>query len=169
MTSKKIIALLILLLSLECSAVQLSLPDTTVAAGDTFLIPVRTEDVTGLNVFAYELNIGFQEGVLLPIGATSANTITSIWGAPVVNTNYDDQIQVASAGITPLQGQVTLVFLKLHAIGAPASVTPMEFLYAILNEGSPPVEYDVPACSDKRKHKRALFPFPTGKHPNHTL
>ncbi len=147
MKSGNFISLLILLVSLECLAVRLSIPDTTAAAGDTFLIPVRTEDVTGLNVYAYELTIGFQEGVLLSIGATSENTITSIWGTPVVNTNYDDQIQVISAGITPLEGQGNLVYLELHAIGSPGSVTPLEFRYAIFNEGTPPVEYDVPACS----------------------
>ncbi len=147
MTRGKFISLLILLASLECLAVQLSIPDTTVAAGDTFLIPVRTEDVTGLNVVAYELTIGFQEGILLSIDATSENTITSIWGNPVVNTNFVDQIQVISAGITPLQGQGNLVYLELQAIGSPESVTQLEFRYAIFNEGTPPVEYHVPACS----------------------
>lgn len=147
MTTERFILILILLISLECPAVQLSLPDTTVAAGDTFLIPIRTEDVTGLGVFAYELTVGFQEGVILATGATSANTITSTWGAPFVNTNHNDQIQVVSAGITPLEGEGNLVFLELFAIGTPGSVTPLEFLHAMFNEGNPLIEYNVPACS----------------------
>jgi hypothetical protein len=145
---KSCVILLSLLLVFEgAGAVELSIPDTTVVEGDTFLIPVRTGDVTGLGVVAYELTVGFQAGILEPIDATSENTISAGWGSPVVNTGFVDRISVTSAGITPLVGEGDLVRLELHVMGSSGSVTSLEFLHAMYNEGNPPVEYDVPACS----------------------
>ncbi|KPL07751.1 hypothetical protein AMJ86_03030 [bacterium SM23_57] len=128
-------------------AVQLSLPDSTVAAGDTFYLPVITGDVSGLGVLAYEITVGFQPGILTPVWASSENTISSGWGAPVVNTNLTDRIIVVATGTTPLEGEGSLVRLQLGASGSPGSVTALDFLHAIYNEGTPPVEYDSPACS----------------------
>ena len=128
-------------------AVQLTLPDSTVAAGDTFYLPVITAEVTGLGVLAYEITVGFQSGILTPVGASSEHTISSGWGAPVVNTNLTDRIIIVSTGTTPLEGEGNLVRLQLGASGSPGTVTALDFLHAIYNEGIPPVEYESPACS----------------------
>ena len=71
-------------------SIMLFLPDTIVYNSPTIKIPIRTG---GLNVedsvLAYQITLGFDQNVLLAVGATNQGTMTAQWNGPLTGIKND--------------------------------------------------------------------------------
>ena len=118
-------------------AVKVSNVTTAAAVGGTFVIPVTVEDVTGLNVIAYQFTATYDNTKFNVTGASVVGTIASAMNAPVVNIATAGQIRIAVAGTTPLTGAGTLIYLNATVVGTGFSTVALSALQ--FNEGTPAV------------------------------
>jgi hypothetical protein len=113
------------------------IPDTSAQHGESICIPVGVGDVTGLEIYAAEVSLRFEAGVLSCDSATTVGTIAQGWGPPIVNCLNDTGMNIAMAGVSALADSGTLVYACFTVIGCPGNTTPLD-LEIILNEGDPP-------------------------------
>jgi hypothetical protein len=153
------ITLALLLLSpggFAYSAVQVSLPDTSAANGDTISIPIYVDDVTGLEIYSAEMTLTY-DGSILEGNCnltTTVGTIAESWGPPTCNTSSGN-INIAMAGVSPLSGNGPLLYVAFVVSGTGGDTTTIHFQQMQFNEGDPPsscqdglftVEGEAPVC-----------------------
>ncbi len=119
-------------------SVDIIIPNTEGAAGDTVLILVNVGDVTSLGVVAFEMTVQYDSRILTAINATTSGTIAASWSI-VSNTTVPGQISVSMAGMDALSGSGVLVNIEfLVNAGAPRdTMSQLHFTKARLNEGIP--------------------------------
>ena len=93
------------------SKVQVTLPDTTAAPGDTLDIPVVVDDVTELGIIGVGLRVTYTDTVLEALSATTTGTIAESWGPPTVGIT-PGQITIGMASANALAGSGPLVYIK---------------------------------------------------------
>ena len=99
--------------------VGLRIPDTTSFAGDTIEIPVYVDDdLTGLNVLSFQLEISFTAACLEPLAALPAGTMSAGWDPVEYKTWTPGKITIAAAGSTPLSGKGVLIMIRFRCIKA---------------------------------------------------
>jgi hypothetical protein len=140
---KRLLFITILLAALAVQAgaagtVRLSVIDTTVIRGSTFLYAVTADSsLTGLGVMSYETSFSYDPNGFTVNGAVNAGTLTSGWGAPTLFVS-GSTISVAGAGTSPLTGTGVLFYLSLSApLPKTGWGSGFSFSRAILNEGDP--------------------------------
>ncbi|RMH71254.1 MAG: T9SS C-terminal target domain-containing protein [Gemmatimonadetes bacterium] len=112
-------------------------PDAAAGPGQTIPLPVMLgTDVTGLEIFAFELRIRFDETILNPIGAITAGTLTDGWTI-AQNLENPGEFYVNGFNISELAGQGVMILLNMEVIGEIDQETPLEFIEFIFNEGVP--------------------------------
>ncbi|UCF06602.1 MAG: Ig-like domain-containing protein [bacterium] len=130
-----VLGLLIGPMAQTAQAVDLDIGEASGIVGDTVLVEITTEDLTGLNVYSYELTITWYADRATVIDAPVSGTITEPWGAPTVNSQ-PGRIDVASAGTSPLAGAGTLIYLQF-ILGPTAANANLSFDNFMFNEGDP--------------------------------
>lgn len=121
------------------AAVNVSIPNTSVARGATVEIPVQTSGytiTTGDSLVAYQMAIVFDPLAVQAVGTSPAGTMTANWGDPMVNVKVDVSANAVKrdtffvVGITTNQpGKKTapdagiLVKLRLLITGAAGNTT----------------------------------------------
>ena len=120
--------------------VQVSVPDTSAAPGDTLWIPVRVSDVTGKGVVSFRIVLTYSSNVLAPISASTANTIAEVLDSVAVNLGIQDTLAVGVAGTEdhPLSGTGSLLLLQFEVVGGCGDTTPLHLAEVLFNEGIPP-------------------------------
>jgi len=116
-------------------AVRLDIGDGSGTVGDTVIVGITTTNLTGLNVYSYELKVTWTSTRASVVGAPEEGTLTSPWGAVTFNAG-SGQVKVVAAGETPLAGSGTLINLKF-ALGPSSGSTTLTFADFIFNEGAP--------------------------------
>ena len=123
-------------------------PDSTIAVntGEEFLVPISVNLFEGLGVESYEFTLTFDEDVLEPLGVETDGTLSEDV-LVVANTEEPGQISVAAADqdggansgavLFEIEGDGTLIFVRLRAIGADS--TELAFSDFQFNEGEPDV------------------------------
>jgi hypothetical protein len=124
------------------SYLEVSLPDTTAEHGDTIAIPVIVSDLTGEEIYAFQVFLTFDSTVLAPDSAYSTGTIAQGWGAPTFNDSIPGRINIAQAGTTPLSGSGVLVYAVFVVKGSQGDTTTIHFDEIWLNEDPPDVITD---------------------------
>lgn len=121
------------------AAVNVSLPNTSVARGATVEIPVQTSGytiTTGDSLVAYQAAILFDPTAVQAVGATGSGTMTASWGDPMVNVKVDVSgnavkrdtffvvgITTNQPGKRTVQDAGILVKMKLLITGSAGSAT----------------------------------------------
>jgi hypothetical protein len=114
--------------------VDVSLPTVTGYKGDTNLYPIMVEDVTGLDVKAYEFTFGYDETKINVISVKNAATLSAGFNV-VPNTTVAGQVSVAAAGTEALVGGDTLLLLEVELLeNGVSALTWSSFAF---NEGTP--------------------------------
>jgi len=122
--------------------IRVELPkDTPCFPGDSIVLQILIEDVTGADIRSYQFTLQYNPNVLSASGARSAGTLTASWGDPVVNNQASDNIRVGGFGVDPLQGSGVLVEVTFDVIGQDGDYSPLTFLEFIFNAGNPPVDF----------------------------
>ena len=117
--------------------IDVTIPDSKAEKGATVTIPVRVSDLTGKGVISYQFVVTFAEEVLNAVGSTSDETLTSLWGAPYVNTSVNGRMIVGGYGIQELSGAGVLVKMKFVVVGNPGQKTKLKFPFFVFNAGDP--------------------------------
>ena len=91
------------------TGVQVTIPDTSAHAGDTVRIPVYVGNVTGLEIYSFQLNV-CAPNFMTPLDVLPG-ALTSSWGIPMYNPN-GSCVSVAMAGASPLSGSGELIWIK---------------------------------------------------------
>ncbi len=144
MNRKSIKLLILLLVTVQLNGqVLINLPDLNFSspAGTTIEIPVTTENLSGLNVIAYQFVIEFDQNVILPESPyfLTTGTISGANGWSVmVNVSSENQMTVGAFGAYPLSGAGILLKL-LFNLQLLNGATPLSFSSFLFNAGSPAV------------------------------
>ena len=146
-TAYMLFGLLILLVSTGvASSVVVTVPDTTVRTGSTFLLPVRVDDVTDLGIISYQFTLTFDSDVLEAGGVSKEGCLGGQWGDPTVNTTVPGEVTVVNYGIVPLAGSGPLVKVEFLVLGNPGETSPFTFSPFTFNEGDPQAQIADPAA-----------------------
>lgn len=121
--------------------VSVSLPDltTSIPPGTIVEIPVTVENLTGLNVIAYQFLISFDNSIIVPESPyyLSTGTLSSTSGWSVMaNPNIPNKLTIGAFGSSPLSGNGTLVKLTFKVMTAVGS-SPLTFNSFLFNAGNP--------------------------------
>jgi len=129
-----LLGLMILGAGSASAQIDVGLPDTSGVAGETALIPVEVDDLTGEGVLSFEFAVTYDVDTLSVTGIETSGTIASDLTV-VANTDSAGKVTVSGAGTQELSGSGTLVQLKVKYKGAGTS--PLELDNFQFNEGSP--------------------------------
>ena len=113
--------------------VDVTLPETTGKLGDTVMVPITVEDLTGLGILSYDFTVTYDNAKLDIYDVSKTGTIS--FDMLVSNNPTAGQIVVSAAGSSPLTGSGTLLYLmaELNAEGSSA-LTWTDFVF---NDGTP--------------------------------
>ncbi|MFQ6092105.1 MAG: cohesin domain-containing protein [bacterium] len=123
------------------SVVSLGLPETVGVEGETLSVPVYVYSVvSGLNIFSYACEIGFDETLLDVVGCVSqAGDMTRTWEEPVCETMTPGRVSVAQSGSSPLFGSGTLIHIRFRLLSSWRECSDLSFVSFSFNGGDPPV------------------------------
>lgn len=121
---------------ISAQTVDVSLPDLSDTTGASVMIPVNVSDLTGLDVFSYNMKISFDSTVLKPTGVSITGTVTAPWGS-VTSALSDSQVVIAAAGSSTLSGSGELIAIIFDVIGNSGAKTDLVFEVMQFNEGTP--------------------------------
>ena len=118
------------------TSVNVSIPNRSGDQGSIIDIPIQISDVTGKGIYSVGIKLQFNSSVLETKELNIAGSLMSSWGAPIVNIQ-PGQITIGAAGVSPLSGSGTLLFIKFEVKGTPGSSTTIQFIEMVFNEGEP--------------------------------
>ncbi|MFZ4522462.1 MAG: cohesin domain-containing protein [Bacteroidales bacterium] len=102
--------------------------------GSDIDVPVNTTDLSGLNIFSGNFNVGFNQNILTPVSVVQAGTLLASYPAPVFNINTPGIISLDFAGATPLSGSGILLYIKFHVSAVNTGATQLTFSNGLFNE-----------------------------------
>ncbi|MFH0989298.1 MAG: cohesin domain-containing protein [bacterium] len=113
---------------------RIALPDTSVSLGDSIEVPIFTETLTGLELYAYETRIQYNSSIIRFRDFITTGTLSSAFTVTVRDTL--DTLRVAVAGSSALSGGGQLLKLRFApALGATnGQVSPLNFALFRFNE-----------------------------------
>ncbi len=132
-----LLAMLLVPAAAPSYAVDLDIGNGTGTVGETITVPITTGDLTGLNVYSYELTITWSTSNCASlVDAPVSGTVSAPWGNVTVNSRPGG-VDIAAAGVVPLTGAGTLLNLRF-LLGPNAYTTSLTFADFMFNEGDPP-------------------------------
>jgi VWFA-related protein len=121
--------------------IRIELPkDIPCFPGNSIVLQIIIEDVTGAGIYSYQFNLQYDPNVLTATGARSSGTLTQPWGAPVTSYPNNSQIRVGGYGVNPLGGAGVLVEVLFDVVGQNGEYSPLTFLEFLFNAGNPPAK-----------------------------
>ena len=124
--------------SIDTNVIRVTLPQLTLSRGTPVVIPLQVSNLTGQNIYAYQISLAFSGDVLSLTNATVAGTLSD-GGVVTANASFG-RLTLNVYRTTPLSGSGTLINL----IGtvptqsfSSASSTPIIFNGFQFNEGAP--------------------------------
>jgi hypothetical protein len=121
-------------------------PPITGISSQPDTVYICVDDVTGKNIIAYQLTVGFDNAVLNCVDAISVGTISAPFGPPTVNCATPGEITVGGFGTSPLAGSGALVGLIFNVVGAPGDITDLCINNMLFNAGDPAANIPNPCC-----------------------
>lgn len=114
--------------------VNVSLGDSTLIYPETLSIPVVTEDITGLGVFAFEMSVAIDTSLVAFEGVETSGKISD--GMSVSSNVSDGVLMVAAAGTEELASGGELISLKFSAGDSARNhdVMPLQFERMVYND-----------------------------------
>lgn len=124
--------------------IRLAFRDTTIVGGTTFPYTICVDSsLSGYSVRSYQVTVRYDTAWFSFRSGTSAGTIDSAWGQPVINEVTPGTIRIASAGTDTIAGTGVLVVLEFNSrvvSGSESQIASFVFESAMLNEGFPPTD-----------------------------
>jgi hypothetical protein len=121
--------------------VEIWISDCAADSGAILLVPIETDNVTGLGIIGVDITLNFRAEVLQAESVLTGNIVPSGW-LVLYNANTPGELIIALAGADPLSGAGALCTLKFTVTGRPNDTTSIHFSRCQLNEGSVPCTTD---------------------------
>ncbi len=109
--------------------INVTLPDTSIDAGEFVLIPITVSDVTDSNYTSFQFDLNFDSSVVKPIEVSIENTISAPNGQLYYNLNNEGFLTAAVITDGTLVGSGELITILFEAVGAPEDSTMLNFTY----------------------------------------
>ena len=108
--------------------------------GGSFEASIKVDDVTGMGIYAYSLEVIYSSTDLVVTSTTSSGCISSGWGDPTTGS-HPGKVNIASAGTSALTGGGDLVKINFQSVKAHThgETSPLQLKNVTLNEGTPGV------------------------------
>ena len=118
--------------------VNVRIADATLFLGDELSLPVTTNDLSGLGVFAYEMDISIDTTMVFFEGVRTIGTLSE--GMTVSSNLMDGVLRIAAAGTEAISGDGTLLELRFVAGDSAGvdDVTPLLFERLVFNDPGMP-------------------------------
>lgn len=100
--------------------IKISVPDTSGNVGDQITVPVKTGDITGEDVIAYQFDVNYNGSVLDFTGYETDGTITP-QGGVTANTDDSNSMRIVFSTSGSLTGGGTLLKLQADVVGEGSS------------------------------------------------
>ena len=147
MTVLGVVAIMLIATSpIHAQSVQMRIPDTSAMPGENVTIPVNIGNTTGLGIIAVEMTIQYNSQILsITQDPSLSGTIASAWNI-LSDWSTPGEISISMIWnapnleqLVPLSGSGALVKLnfKVQPSAQLGSTSPLQFIRAILNEGTP--------------------------------
>jgi|GEM_PF-1539513 len=124
--------------------ITVSIPDTTVQGGESFILPVYVTYVSPfVFVNSFSMQINFDETVIVPEApyfSVDGTIIPAAGWETAFETTVPGQINGGSLTIDPLNvmyGQGVLINFYMNAVAAASSTTDVHFAFFMFNQGVP--------------------------------
>ncbi|WP_457652785.1 T9SS type A sorting domain-containing protein [Rhodocaloribacter sp.] len=115
--------------------ISVSLPNLTCDIDGDLTIPISiNDDLTGLNIIAYDFSISFDDHIIDLTGTSSTGTLSDAWTVSS-NTAIPGSITVSAASSTDLAGSGDLILLTGKCFSEGTS--PLTWISFTFNEGTP--------------------------------
>lgn len=138
---RRILASLLLAALASLNGINVSFPElNNLSPGQSVEIPISVSDLSGTGAISYYADIRFSETVLDCTGVIKSGTLTSGWGAPMLNNSEDGRVTIGAYGTLPLTGQGMLIKVVFTVVGTTGQGSPLNFMLFRFNEGSPESE-----------------------------
>ena len=133
-----------LLLTVPAWAVQVSFPANFPALrGTTIDIPITISDVTGLNVYSFELQFTFAPSAMTLVDVIEAGTLSAAWTANEFHEVTNNSARIVAAGTPALTGSGTLLYVRFNLPLGGSGSSNLIWTQAScrLNEGTPTLTF----------------------------
>ena len=121
-------------------AVAVELPNIEVPVGKEVVVPVNVKDLANKGVISYEFDLRYDPSVIQPhVNPVDLAGTASRGLSFVVNATEPGLLRVVVYGAMPIDENGLLLNLRVTAVGAVGSVSPISFERIMFNEGEPRV------------------------------
>lgn len=132
---------LIMMTGIVLAQVEVSLPEIDISEpqGTVVEISVDVGMLTGLNVIAYQFDIIFDQGIIIPAEPYFAvsGTVSNMPGWTIMeNPNEPGKLTIGAFGAVPLEGSGTLINLIFQVV-SDTGTSPLSFDSFLFNNGTP--------------------------------
>ncbi|MDK9700838.1 MAG: cohesin domain-containing protein [bacterium] len=110
-----LLGLMLLMLAGSVFAVSVTIPDRTMIRGNTIDIPIQVGSVTGLNVYAFDLQFTYTASAVTPVTLVTTGSMSAGWGSNVIMEGANGVVRISGAGSTALTGSGNLLFVRFEA------------------------------------------------------
>lgn len=122
--------------ALPTPEVMVKIPDSNGAPNSEVIIPIRVEDVTGLQITSCSIEVQFNKSILDALAVENDGTISSGW-TNIVFTDKIGAAKIEMNGMIPLEGSGALIRIKFKVIGNAGQSTDITFRSMVFNDGVP--------------------------------
>ncbi len=121
--------------------VVVTVPDTTVAIGSAFELPLHVTNLTGFGIRHFVIEIAYDPDKLSALGASSSGTLSEKWGVPAFSSS-NNILHVEMSGTDSLAGPGVLIRLRFQLLGGVIPDTDIEIPFRTFqfNSGFPAVK-----------------------------
>jgi len=124
---------------IEVRPLRLTIPkDLTQWEGSVVDVPIRTSDITGLNITSGRFRLIFNGSILAPESIIQTHTLLES-ASVAFNTKNPGSVMIGFAGSTALSGMDTLLFVRFRVVPGSSGSTDIEVSDVLLNENMPAV------------------------------
>ena len=123
-------------ISLAQGAIDVTIPNSSANSGESIEIPVTIGDISGQDVFSFDIWISFDENVLSNVSLITSGTISDSLNE--VHNILTDEIRISAYNVFhPIIDSGTLFKLGFDVVGNVGQQTQLNFNRCLLNAGNP--------------------------------
>ncbi|NOZ60981.1 MAG: hypothetical protein GXO74_04825, partial [Calditrichaeota bacterium] len=116
--------------------VPVTIPDVSGQSGAQVTIPVNIGDMSGMDVYSFDIWITFDPSVLTNVSLVKTGTISD--SLQVISNELNNEIRISGYNIyNSIAGGAVLFKLDFTVVGDPGDETTLQFSRCILNAGTP--------------------------------
>jgi hypothetical protein len=114
------IAVFYIFTTIQALSQEVFLPDTTIETNTTVVIPLRTNNITGLGIISYDCTILYNPSLIEYAGFDKNGTLSAS-ATVVVNSQTPGELIIGAAQVQPMQGSGVLLYFTFRSKNRPGT------------------------------------------------